>query len=235
MIQLIIIAVLLVLIVIFVVFALTSYNRFLRIYAKYDAEFVYCNLTGFQFVAFAIDKLNLSTKVAIIEKKLGESYIPSKDIVCISRHTAEVSSVSSICVTAHELGHAVQNKNQSGLFVFQSCLQILSKIGMFLFPFLIVTGIIMLFIPNYHDTAIILMLVALGNLLVVFLFKIFTIPMERQASRIAYNFLKDNNVLTQEELVHAKKVLNAALGTYVAGLILPILRFFGNLGHTFKR
>lgn len=217
-----------------IVFSLSSYKRFLKVYHRFDKEFVYCNLTGYQFACFAIDKLGLKTRVAVIEKELGECYVPSKDIVCISRHTAEVSSVSSVCVTAHELGHAVQNQKQSGIFVLQTCLQFLSKVCLFLFPFLLIAGIVLLFVPDKFDIGIVFLIVSLTSLFVVFLFKLLTIPMERQASKIAYSFLKDNNVLSKDELSHAKKVLNAALSTYVAGLFLPIIRFFRGIGKIFK-
>ena len=235
MIKIIILAVVAFLLVAGVVFALNSYNHMLKIYKRYDNEFVYCNLTGIEFATFAINRLGLKTKIAIIEKELGECYLPSKDVVCISRHTANKSSVSSICVTAHELGHAVQNKNHSGLFVLQSFLSILGKISLFLFPFMIIASIVLFFIPERAGLATTLLLVAFAMLLVVFLLKVVTIPMEKQASKIAYNFLKDNRVLSASELKHAKKVLDAALGTYIAGLFMPIIRFFRGLGRMFKR
>ncbi len=235
MIMLIIIGVLTFLFVLMLIFSATSYNRMIKTYTKYDDEFVYCNLTGFEFAVYAIKKLNLKTRVALIEKELDECYIPSKDVVCISQHTANIKSVSSICITAHELGHAVQNKKQSGLFVLQACLTWLGKISMFLFPFMIISGIVLLFVPNRFDLGIVLLLVAIGMLMVIFLLKIFTIPMEMEASKIAYNFLKENNILIGEELKHGKKVLDAAIGTYIASLFMPILKFFRGFGRLFRR
>src|SRR5574344_1747215 len=105
-----------------VIFSSSSYKRLLKVYKKYDNEFVYCNLTGLEFTARAIDVLKLDTKISFTDKELGDFYAPQKDIVVLSQHTAKTSSVASICISAHELGHAVQNQKQSGLFVLQSCL-----------------------------------------------------------------------------------------------------------------
>ena len=207
----------------------------LKTYKRYDKEFVYCNLNGLQFTDWAIDALGLDTKIMIIEKELEECYIPSKDIVCISKHTAETSSVSSICISAHELGHAVQNKEQKAVFVLESCLKVLSKICAFLFPFLLIAGIVLLFVPNKFDLGIGLLIGAFVSIFVMFLLKIITIPTEAQASKIAYKFLKEHNVLNAEELKHGKKVLNAAIGTYVASLFTPILKFFRGFSKLFSK
>lgn len=223
------------LIAIMLIFSATSYTRMVKTYRKYDKEFVYCNLTGLEFTERAIDALGLETRIFLLEKELDECYLPKKDIVCISNHTAETSSVSSICVAAHELGHAVQNKKQTSLFVLQSCLSVLAKICAFLFPLLALSGIVLIFFPNYHNIATILLLSSIISIAVMFLLKIFTIPMEMEASKIAYKFLKENNVLNSEELRHGKKVLNAAIGTYVASLFMPILKFFRRLGRSFRR
>lgn len=235
MITLILIGVFLGILALILIFSATSYTRMVKTYRKYDKEFVYCNLTGLEFTEWAIDALNLDTRIYLLEKELDECYLPKKDIVCISNHTAETSSVSSICVAAHELGHAVQNKKQTSLFVLQSCLSVLAKICTILFPLLFISGIVLIFFPAYHDVAIILFLSSIISLVVIFLLKIFTIPMEMQASKIAYKFLKENNVLTAEELKHAKRVLNAAIGTYVASLFMSIIRFLRRLGRSFRR
>ena len=218
-----------------IIFSVTSFRRMVKVYHKFDKEFVYCGLTGLEFASLMIEKFNLSTKVFLTDKELSECYFPKKNIVCISEHTAETSSVSSICVTAHEFGHAVQKKTKSKLFIFQEILIFITKICAFLLPFLIIGGIVLIFIEQYHDIALKLWLGALISVFMMFLLKIFTVPMEAEASKIAYNFLKENNILSIDELKHGKKVLNAAIGTYVASIFMPIVKFFKLLGRAFRR
>lgn len=223
------------LLLIALIYSATAYNRMLKTYKKYDKEFAYCNLTGYQFACFAIDRLRLKTKIAIIDKELEECYLPRKNIVCISTHTANSKSISSICVTAHELGHAVQNKQQNLLFVLQSCLQTLGKLSSWLLPPIFVAGIVMIFIPSVADIGNALLLVSLFAILIIFLLKILTIPVEIQASKIAKKFLQENFVLDSEELKHGSKVLDSAAGTYIASLFMPILRLFRSFGRAFRR
>ena len=46
-----------------------------------------------------------------------------------------------------------------------------------------------------------------------------TIPLEYDASKRALKFLKSNNLLSQSEFRKAKKLLNIAAQTYIAGLL----------------
>lgn len=61
------------------------------------------------------------------------------------------------------------------------------------------------------------------------LFQLVTLPVEFDASKRAIRILEEQNLLTNEELPQAKKVLNAAALTYIAAAIasfLSVLRLF---------
>ena len=100
---------------------------------------------------------------------------------------------------------------------------------------MVIAGIVLLFFENLFDIGVGLLIGALITPILAYLLKIVTLPMEMQASKIAYKFLKENNVLNAEELKHGKKVLNAAIGTYVANLFSPVFSFFRTLGKLFGR
>jgi len=54
------------------------------------------------------------------------------------------------------------------------------------------------------------------------LFYLITLPVEFNASNRALSLLRSNNILNDEELKGAKKVLNAAAMTYVASALTAI-------------
>ena len=232
---LIIIAVFVVLLIVGTIFAATSYNRLIRAYNKYDNAFTYSNLNGLEFAQYAIPKLGLKTKIAFTEKQLGDFYSPKKDVIVISTRSAQNRSVASVCITAHELGHAVQKKTKSALYVLQRIVVFITILAKYLFFPVIIAGIVLLFFEQYFDIGKILILIALGSLVFSYILKIVTIPVEYNASKIAYNFLKQNHVLDAGELKAAKKMLNVAAGTYVASLFMGILNFFRSIGRSFKR
>ena len=110
-----------------------------------------------------------------------------------------------------------------------------SKLFCFLLPFLITAGVVLLCISSLFDVGTVLLLVCIAMFALMFCLKLLTIPVEIQASKIAYNFLKDNNVLSAQELAGGKKVLDMAIGTYVASLFYPIIKFFRGFGAMFRR
>ncbi|MCK5075245.1 MAG: zinc metallopeptidase, partial [Calditrichia bacterium] len=55
------------------------------------------------------------------------------------------------------------------------------------------------------------------------LFHIVTLPVEFDASRRALVQLKSNNLLVDDEMVFAKKILSAAAMTYVAATLMAIV------------
>ena len=217
------------------IYSASSFTRLVRVYKKYDAELAYCNMTGYEFAYFMINVLNLTTKVVLIDGELNECYYPRKNTICLTTHTAYSKSVSSICITAHELGHAYQRKNRFKLYMFHTFLQRLSRITIWLFPFLVIAGVVLLFFPEQKNIGITILLVALLLIALMFLLKVLTIPVEVQASKIAYNFLQRNYILNEEELIHGKRVLDRAAGTYVASLFAPIIKLFKRIGRSFKR
>lgn len=232
---LIIIGSIVVFLIVGMIFAATSYSRLLRAYNRYAHAFTYRNMSGLEFAEYAIPKLGLNTKISFTEKELGEFYSPKKDIIVISTTSARSRSVASVCITAHELGHAVQKKTKSKLYLLQRFVVLLTRIARFLVVPILIAGIVLLFFPEYNEIGKVLILVALASILLSYILKIVTIPVEYNASKIAYNFLKENHILDEGELKAARKMLNVAASTYVASLFVGFLNFFRSIGRSFKR
>ena len=69
-------------------------------------------------------------------------------------------------------------------------------------------------------------------------FQLITLPVEFNASRRAMTAIREGNILTDEELVGARKTLTAAAMTYVAAVattLVQILRLIAIYGNKRKR
>ena len=117
----------------------------------------------------------------------------------------------------------------------QRTIVFLTRIAKFLFIPVVIAGIVLLFFEQYFDIGKILILVALGSLVLSYILKIVNIPVEYNASKIAYNFLKQYHILDAGELKAAKKMLNVAASTYIASLFMGFINFFKSIGNSFKR
>ena len=224
----IVVAILVVVLIGFIIFSATSYKRFVKTYYKYQNENVASGYTGEDVVVLIDEKYNLNLDIYYTNQVLADSYYPFKNKLLLSKQTLTTSSVSSVAIAAHELGHAIQKKRKNLFFILSNILIVLYRITSFLFFPALIAGIVLLIIPNYLNIGIIVIVSALSTLLLTHVIKLITIPIEYNASKIAYNFLEENYILNQNELKHAKKLFSMAGQTYIASLSSGIVKFIKN-------
>jgi len=179
------------------------------------------NLTGKELALLSKQHLNLDDlQFAITKAKLGDAYSPKFKTLIMSEEVCNTASLSSLAIVSHELGHACQHKESSGLFIFTNILRSISRItNKFILP-LFVIGLLF-FILKYPSEELGYTLIIISAVLMIFhiLNQIITIPLEYDASKRALRFLKSNNLLSPSEFRKAKKLLGIAAQTYIAGLL----------------
>ncbi len=152
-----------------------------------------------------------------IAGNLTDRYDPRNKTLYLSSGVADVASVASVAIAAHELGHAMQDAEDYLPLRFRSALVPVVSIGSNLGWILIMIG---LFI-RWADLAWLGVLVFAGGAL----FALATLPVEFNASARAKQLLVQTGVIqTDEERRGVNTVLNAAALTYVAGLVTAILQ-----------
>lgn len=124
------------------------------------------------------------------------------------------SSLLTLGISAHELGHASQASNQT---ILLTTIDMLNKLGVLLsyfFPPLLIIGFIFYF-PLLH--------VALVTYLLILLFLLAKIPLEVNATKKALKYLDRYGELNREELVQLKKLLWWAILTRLTDLTVGFL------------
>jgi uncharacterized protein len=151
---------------------------------------------------------------------LSDHYDPRSKSVRLSTHNYRESSIASIAVAAHEVGHVLQHS--TGYFPLQirSTLVPVAGFGsMLAFPLFFV-GILLgnaSFAPVLMNIGILLFTGAV-------LFQVVTLPVEFDASKRALVQLTSTGAIRPEEVGMAKKVLDAAALTYVAAAAMAALQ-----------
>ena len=216
------------------IIAATAYSRTVGIINKYKDMDCKINARAIDFAAKCIEVFNLNIKIALTDKELGDAYVPNKKILVISKQMADSRSISAISVVSHEIGHAIQDKNKKVLLKLDIFFRKLYSFFKFLIFPIFISGIILLFFPEYELVGLILLISLLGIWVLSIITRLITIPMEYEASKIAYNMLKDNRVLTRAELKITKKILKAAALTYVAALFINVLNLLRRIKYSFR-
>lgn len=148
--------------------------------------------------------------------ELTDHYSPSEKVLRLSDAVYGSTSVAAIGVTAHECGHAIQHKVGYVPLSLRSLSVPVANIGSKLSWPLILIGLLIGYTPLAQIGVILF--------LAVVLFQLITLPVEFNASHRALQVLKQDSMLSMDELSGARKVLTAAALTYVAALFSTILQ-----------
>ena len=185
-------------------------------YKKYKKEKTTKGISG-QEVARAILDSNGLSNIHIVETKgeLSDHYDPSRKVIRLSKEIFHGDTIAAASVAAHECGHAIQDKEG---YVFMKIRSMLVPVVNLVTYIGYIVAFISLFAgaTGYLKVSILIILVAL-------LFQLVTLPVEFDASRRANEQLLKLNLVTNNEVVHTKKMLKAAALTYVASFISSLL------------
>lgn len=166
-----------------------------------------------------------SVSVRPISGNLTDNYNPSTDVLSLSQSVYGSSSIASLGVAAHECGHACQKHSGSFLLRFRSILVPVTNIGSRLAVPVALLGVILEAIiggTGYNFGSYVLFAgVMLYSLTTIF--ALVTLPVELNASSRAIKMLKEEGMLTSDEIPCARKVLTSAALTYVASLVVSFL------------
>lgn len=191
-----------------------TYSKFLKVGAS-------SGLTGAQAARRILDQNGLyDVTVEEVRGHLSDHYDPRSRIVRLSSTNYHGTSIASISVAIHEVGHCLQQKDGYVPLRFRHALVPVANIGSN-FSFVLILIGILLSSTNFLLLGIIAMAAAV-------LFQVVTLPVEFNASSRALNVMVGSGLIRNEEEYRAKKVLNAAALTYVAATVVAIaelLRF----------
>ena len=153
-----------------------------------------------------------------------DHYNPIEKIVHIGEDKIDKKSITSIAVVTHEIGHAIQDKeNYKPLLLRQKLIEktmIFQRIG----SFLLVIGLPSIFaITKNPVITLIAAIIIMGCLSTNVLIHLITLPVEFDASfKRALPILK--KYVPKENMRQCRSVLRAAAFTYLAQSIVSIFR-----------
>lgn len=146
--------------------------------------------------------------------RLSDHYDPKSNVIRLSDDVYNSTSVAAIGVACHEAGHAAQHAKGYLPIKIRNAILPVCNIGSRLGLPLAILGYIFGFEP----------LISIGLLLyaLIAVFQFVTLPVELNASKRAVAVIEETNMLGDDEIGGAKKVLTAAAMTYVTALLVSI-------------
>jgi hypothetical protein len=148
---------------------------------------------------------------------LSDNYDPRNKTLNLSQGSSDGTSVASLAIVAHELGHAQQDAQGSLLLHARGALVPAVNFGSTLGPWIFLAGFWLQFTP--------LVWLGIGLFSLAFVFALLTLPVELDASSRAMHMLVAGGFLVgHEEEGGARAVLDAAALTYVAAMLMALMQ-----------
>lgn len=184
-------------------------------FAKFSA--FHCHMSGAD-AALKVLAANGVTGVRIerVSGSLTDHYDPRTNVIRLSDSVYDAYNISAVGVAAHEAGHAVQYAKEYTPIKLRAVILPVCNLGSQLSLPLLIIGLIF----NFY------FLVKLGVIFFcgALVFQLITLPVEFNASRRAVETLRNESMVSAEEISAVKKVLSAAAMTYVAAVFVSLMQ-----------
>lgn len=207
-----------------ILLALYAQAKISSAYEKFGSINSKINISGAQAARKILDASGLyDVEIKMIGGRLTDNYNPSNKVLSLSKDVYENTSIASISIAAHEVGHAIQDKIDYKPLRFRESIVPMANLGSNLSVWFIIIGCFFSYFLTQIGVALFFFAV---------LFQIVTLPVEFDASRRAKLAIEDAGFLDQEEMKGTKEVLSAAALTYVGATLTAIGQFLRLLALT---
>lgn len=209
-----------------ILFATYAQMKISSSYKKYSKIPSKSGLTGAQVARYILDKNGLNeVRIEQVRGVLTDHYDPRARVLRLSPEVYSGSSIASVSVASHEVGHAIQHQDGYFPLILRNTIAPIAMFGSNLVWIFIILGFI--FSPFFINLGIALFIAAV-------LFQIVTLPVEFNASRRALQQL-ENGIISRDQIDQAESMLKAAALTYVAATLVAISELLRLLAITNRR
>jgi Zn-dependent membrane protease YugP len=170
-----------------------------------------------------------NVKVISTPGMLTDHYNPKNKTVNLSEGVYKQRNAAAAAVAAHEVGHAVQHANAYEWLTMRSKLVPAVSITSKFSQYMVIGGIIFGVASGNTGIGFYIALAGLGFMALGTLFSFITLPVEYDASNRALVWLKNKNMVSQEEFNGSQDALKWAARTYLVAALgsLAMLLYWG--------
>ncbi|MFY0602662.1 MAG: zinc metallopeptidase [Flavobacteriaceae bacterium] len=168
-------------------------------------------------------------KVISTPGQLTDHYNPKNKTVNLSASVYSQRNAAAAAVAAHEVGHAVQHAQAYQWLTMRSKLVPVVSISSRFSQWLVIGGIILGATTQNQGMGFYIAIIGLVFMGLATVFSFITLPVEYDASNRALAWLKNKNMVSQEEYAGSKDALKWAARTYLVAALgsLAMLLYWG--------
>ena len=158
-------------------------------------------------------------KVISTSGMLTDHYNPANKTVNLSAGVYNQRNAAAAAVAAHEVGHAVQHANVYSWLTMRSKLVPIVSVSSRFSQWLVIGGLVLGSASNNPGIGFYIAITGLVFMGLATLFSFITLPVEYDASNRALVWLKNKNIVSQQEFEGSKDALKWAARTYLVAAL----------------
>jgi Zn-dependent membrane protease YugP len=179
--------------------------------------------TGAELARILLDWANLQ-QVKVEETESGDHYDPIAKVVRLTPDKFNGKSLTAITVAAHEVGHAIQDRDGYLPLKLRTRLVQLAALAEKLGALILMLAPLAMLVTRAPVMGVLFFAGGLLTLGAATLVHLVTLPMEMHASFArALPMLEQGGYLKQGDEPHARRILRAAAWTYVSASLMTLL------------
>lgn len=181
--------------------------------------------TGAEIARMILDRNGLTD--VVVQPTPGymtDHYDPRTRTVNLSEPVFAASTISSVSVAAHEVGHAIQHSRAYVPMTIRSTIAPAAALGSNMWQIILFAGMLLAYVSRGTGGTLGLHIMEFALILfsAVVIFQIVTLPVEFDASRRAKKQLNELGIIPHGEAAGTATVLHAAASTYVAAALASV-------------
>ena len=205
-------------------------NQLKQKFKKYSQIQLRNGMTGAEIATKMLsDNGIFDVKVISTPGRLTDHYNPKDKTVNLSESVYNQRNAAAAAVAAHEVGHAVQHAKAYSYLTMRSKLVPIVSVSSSFSQWLVIGGLILGAASGATGIGFYVAVAGLAMMALATLFSFVTLPVEYDASNRALAWLKNKNMVSQQELAGATDALKWAARTYLVAALgsLAMLLYWG--------
>lgn len=205
-------------------------NQLKQKFKKYSQVSLRNGMTGAEIATKMLSDHGIfDVKVISTPGRLTDHYNPKDKTVNLSEAVYIQRNAAAAAVAAHEVGHAVQHAKAYQWLTLRSQLVPIVSISSNFSQWLVIGGLILGAASGATGIGFYIALAGLAMMALATLFSFITLPVEYDASNRALAWLKNKNMVSQQEFEGSKDALKWAARTYLVAALgsLAMLLYWG--------
>lgn len=159
-----------------------------------------------------------------------------KKTIYLRTNILNSSSITAVGIATQKACLAVQHKNKDKSFRFRYILQILTLFTPLLFYGAIIVGLVIDILTKFTGIPTLIgLLIGLGFYLLVFIFQIVNIKVEKKANKQTIEILQSSNIFNEQEITTLKNLFKLYILADIIALVLSLLKLIQQILKVFTK